>query len=42
MPGAAEALLGGRVRPESTVNKSTTRLGPSARVELSSTTGAFK
>jgi hypothetical protein len=40
--GSAEALLGGKARSESTVNKSTDRLGPSARAELSSTTSGFK
>ena len=42
MPGSAEALLGVRARPDSTVNKSTPRLGPSARVDLYSRTGGFK
>ena len=40
--GSAEALLGGKARSESTVNKSTDRLGPSARVELSSKASGFK
>ena len=42
MPGSDEALLGARARPESTVTRSTTRLDPSARAELSSTTVMFK
>ena len=42
MPGSDEALLGARARPESTVTRSTTRLGPSGRAELSSTTVMFK
>ena len=37
-----EARLGLKGRALSTVNSCTTRLGRSARVELSSTTGGFK